>query len=45
MKDLASPEYVVENMKSKQVERPFLECYNHDPVQVLGHFPTICSLC
>lgn len=22
-----------------------LECFNYDPVQVLGHFPTICSLC
>lgn len=39
------PKHVVENMKSKQVEKPFLECCDHDSMQVLGHFPTICSLC
>lgn len=45
LKDLASPKHVVENVKSKQVEKPFLECCDHDSMQVLGHFPTICSLC
>lgn len=45
LEDLASPKHVVENMKSKHVSHPFLECCDHDSMQVLEHFPTICSLC
>lgn len=40
VKDLVSPKHVVENMKSEQVEKPFLECCDHNPVRAgLGALP------
>lgn len=45
VKDVASPQAESGKHEIKTGRETALECWNYDSVQVLGHFPTICSLC